>query len=177
MRAARSCARDALRRFAETLRLPVATTYHARGVFPDDHAQVLGAVGLVRRDDVNFGFDEADVIVIVGYELQEFDPVRFNPDGDKQIVHLRRSPAEVDAHYNVTVGVQADVSSTLDALAAAAPGRLRPAATGEQICMLLATELACGDGHRLAPLPPQRIVADTRRVLRPSDIALADSAR
>ena len=37
------------------------------------------------HDYVNFGFDEADVIVCVGYELQEFDPVRINPGGDKRI--------------------------------------------------------------------------------------------
>ena len=61
------------------------------------------------HDYVNFGFDEADVIVSVGYELQEFDPVRINPGGDKQIIHLSRVPAEVDARYVVEVGIQADI--------------------------------------------------------------------
>ena len=57
-----------------------------------------GAVGFMRHDYVNFGFDEADVIVTVGYELQEFDPVRINPMGDKQIIHILAAfPAEVDA--------------------------------------------------------------------------------
>ncbi len=95
--AARSGAAEALLRFSELLSLPVATTFHGKGVFPDDHPHALGAVGFMSHDYVNFGFDDADVIVSVGYELQEFDPIRINPDGDKQIIHLSRVPAEVDA--------------------------------------------------------------------------------
>ena len=71
----------ALLRFSEQLGLPVATTFHGKGVFPDDHPNALGAVGFMSHDYVNFGFDEADVIISVGYELQEFDPVRINPGG------------------------------------------------------------------------------------------------
>ncbi len=107
--AARSGAAGALLRFSELLSLPVATTFHGKGVFPDDHPHSLGAVGFMSHDYVNFGFDDADVIVSVGYELQEFDPVRINPDGDKQIIHLSRVPAEVDARYDVEVGIQADI--------------------------------------------------------------------
>jgi hypothetical protein len=56
-------------------------TFHGKGVFPDDHPHALGAVGFMSHDYVNFGFDAAYVIVSVGYELQEFDPVRINPAG------------------------------------------------------------------------------------------------
>ena len=115
--AARARAADALRRFSEQLGLPVATTFHGKGVFPDDHPHALGAVGFMRHDYVNFGFDEADVIISVGHELQEFDPARINPGRDKQILHLSRFPAEVDASYDVEVGIQADLSATLDASA------------------------------------------------------------
>jgi acetolactate synthase-1/2/3 large subunit len=107
--ATRAGAGDALRRFAETLGVPVATTFHGKGVFPDDHPLALGAGGFMRHDYVNFGFDQADVIITVGYELQEFDPVRINPRGDKEIIHIHRFPAEVDRHYNVAVGLQADI--------------------------------------------------------------------
>src|SRR6476646_928948 len=99
--AVRAGASDALRRFAETLGVPVATTFHGKGVLPDDHPQALGAVGFMRHDYVNFGFDKADTIVAVGYELQEFDPIRINPDADKKIIHIHRFPAEVDIHYEV----------------------------------------------------------------------------
>jgi acetolactate synthase-1/2/3 large subunit len=173
--AARSGAADAVRRFSELLGLPVATTFHGKGVFPDDHAHALGAVGFMSHDYVNFGFDEADVIVSVGYELQEFDPVRINPGGDKRIIHLSRIPAEVDAHYGVEVGVQADIGRTLDALAAATTRQFELGASGEKIRRLLADELARGAADDSFPLKPQRLVADTRAALGRSDIVLADT--
>jgi len=173
--AARSGAAGALLRFSELLGLPVATSFHGKGVFPDDHPHALGAVGFMSHDYVNFGFDEADVIVSVGYELQEFDPVRINPHGDKRIIHLSRFPAEVDVHYGVEVGVQADISRTLDALAAATGRRFAMGASSEKIRSLLADELARGAVDDRFPLKPQRIVADTRAALARSDIVLADT--
>ena len=173
--AARSGAADALLRFSEVLGLPVATTFHGKGVFPDDHPHSLGAVGFMSHDYVNFGFDDADVIVSVGYELQEFDPVRINPGGDKQIIHLSRVPAEVDARYDVEVGIQADIGSTLTALAEATTRRFDQGTRGEKIRRLLADELAQGAADDRFPLKPQRIVADTRAALGRSDIVLADT--
>ncbi|EUA43069.1 acetolactate synthase domain protein [Mycobacterium xenopi 3993] len=46
----------------------------------------------MRHDYVNFGFDNADVVIAVGYELQEFDPVQINPTADKKIIHIHRFP-------------------------------------------------------------------------------------
>src|SRR5438067_5540073 len=147
--AARAGAGPALRRFAEMLGIPVATTFHGKGVFRDDHPLALGAVGFMRHDYVNFGFDRADLIVAVGYELQEFDPARINPDGDTKIIHLHRFPAEVDAHYDVAVGLHSDIGRSLDALTgeagprpAGAVGQAVPG--GPNIRALLAAELARG---------------------------------
>ncbi len=173
--AARAGAGEALIRFSERLGLPVATTFHGKGVFPDDHPNALGAVGFMHHDYVNFGFDEADVIISVGYELQEFDPIRINPDGDKRILHLSRFPAEVDNHYTVEVGVQADLGRTLDALSKATDRRFDRATSGERIRSLLAGELARGAADDSFPLIPQRIVADTRAALERHDIVLADT--
>ena len=181
--AARAGAGPALRRFAETLGVPVATTFHGKGVFPDDHPLALGAVGFMRHNYVNFGFDRADLIIAVGYELQEFDPARINPDGDTRIIHLHRFPAEVDAHYDVAVGLHSDIGRSLGALAeavtprvpetAAAPGGAQP--SGNRIRALLAAELARGQRDDRFPLAPARIVADTRAALRREDIVLVDT--
>jgi len=172
--AARAGASEALIRFAQALKIPVATTFHGKGVFPDDHPLALGTVGFMRHDYVNFGFDRADVIVAVGYELQEFNPVRINPSGTTKIIHVHRFPAEVDAHYDVAVGLTADINHSLDALAAAV-WRPFPTAGGERIRELLASELARGRADDRFPLHPARIVADTRAALDREDIVLVDT--
>src|ERR1700677_3851624 len=184
--AARAGASAALIRFAQALNIPVATTFHGKGVFPDDHPLALGTVGFMRHDYVNFGFDTADVIVAVGYELQEFNPVRINPTGDTKIIHVHRFPAEVDSHYDVAVGLNGDISRSLDALAASvwrrpgsrpgpAGGEGTPAPGGERIRSLLADELAHGRADDRFPLAPARIVADTRAALGREDIVLVDT--
>ena len=173
--AARSGAAGALLQFSELLDLPVATTFHGKGVFPDDHPHSLGAVGFMSHDYVNFGFDEADVIVSVGYELQEFDPVRINPSGDKQIIHLSLVPAEVDAHYDVEVGIQADIPSTLAALGAGNHTSLRPGHEGREDPPTPGRRVGSGAADDSFPLKPQRVVADTRAALGRADIVLADT--
>ena len=173
--AARAGAGPALRRFAETLGIPVATTFHGKGVFPDDHPLALGAVGFMRHDYVNFGFDRADLIIAVGYELQEFDPVRINPRGDTKIIHVHRFPAEVDAHYDVAVGLHSDIGRSLDAFTDAVGGHPRDTPGQDRIRALLAGELARGQRDDRFPLAPARIVADTRAALRREDIVLVDT--
>ncbi len=174
--ATRAGAGPALIRFAEALNVPVATTFHGKGVFPDDHPLALGAVGFMRHDYVNFGFDQADAIIAVGYELQEFDPIRINPDSDKKIIHIHRFPAEVDRHYEVAVGLQSDIPSTLDALVEAVNHhRFSPELGEQRIRERLATELERGGADARFPLSPARIVADTRKALGREDIVLVDT--
>ena len=106
---ARRRRRRALIRFSERLNVPVATTFLGKGVFPDDHPNALGTIGFMVRDYANFGFDRADVVVAVGYDLVEYSPERWNPNRDKRIVHIHRTVAEVDAHYSLEVGLQGSI--------------------------------------------------------------------
>lgn len=173
--ATRARASQALIHFSEQLGLPVATTFNGKGVFPDDHRNALGAVGFMRQDYVGFGFDEADVIIAVGYELQEFDPVKINPKADKKIIHIHQFPAEVDDHYPVEVGIQGDVSRSLRALAESVHRRFDVNGTGRKIRDLMAEELREGRSEDGYPLSPRRIVADIREAMGREDIVLADT--
>ena len=59
----------------------------------------------------------ADVLICVGYDMQEFDPARINPNADKKIIHISRYAAEVDPHYPVSVGIESNIPMALDELA------------------------------------------------------------
>jgi acetolactate synthase-1/2/3 large subunit len=81
----------------------------------------------------------------------------------------------VDAHYDVAVGLQADIGGTLDALATRVT-RTHPTSPGhERIRELLAGELDGGRADDRFPLAPARIVADTRAALKSDDIVLVDT--
>jgi acetolactate synthase-1/2/3 large subunit len=168
----RGRASQALLRFAETLNLPVATTFMAKGVIPDPHPLALGAIGLQMRDHVNDAFTEADVVIAVGYDVVEYSPCRWNPQRDKQIVHVDMSPAEVDASYIVGVGVVGDIASALDALAQV----VTPHATAHGLAFQqrLRDELEQGRKDHSFPLKPQRILADLRSALADDDIVISD---
>jgi acetolactate synthase-1/2/3 large subunit len=112
---------------------------------------------------------------VLGHELQEFDPVRINPHGDTAIIHLHRFPAEVDARYDVAVGLHSDISRSLEVLAGAVPPREAAPAGRERIRALLAAELGRGQRDDRFPLAPARIVADTRAALDREDIVLVDT--
>jgi acetolactate synthase I/II/III large subunit len=173
--AARDNAQDALIRFSEHVHIPVATTFMGKGVFPDMHPNALGTVGFMLHDYVNFGFDLADVLVCVGYDLQEFDPVRINPNGDKKIIHISSYAAEVDAHYPVAVGIESNLSMALDELARGVRSKEGLKAENQKIVSLLRGELEDGARDDSFPVKPQRIVSDTRLALGQSDIVLVDT--
>jgi acetolactate synthase I/II/III large subunit len=74
---ARGRASEALRRFAETLGIPVVETFMGKGSLPDTHPLCLGTVGLQEHDYVSCGLDRADVVICVGYDLVEYAPARW----------------------------------------------------------------------------------------------------
>jgi acetolactate synthase I/II/III large subunit len=170
---ARDGARDALIGFSERLNLPVATTFLGKGVFPDDHPNALGTIGFMVKDYANFGFDRADVVVAVGYDLVEYAPSRWNPLRDKKIIHVHRTVAEVDANYTLAVGLQSSIGEALDAIGDASqvhPDVGDPPARG-----LVGEELARGAADGAFPLAPARIVHDVRAVLDRADVVLCDT--
>jgi acetolactate synthase-1/2/3 large subunit len=169
----RGKASPALRRFARALNVPVANTFMAKGVLSLEDPLSLFAVGLQTRDYVSCGFERADVVICVGYDLVEYAPQFWNPERDKKIIHIDRCPAEVDASYVVEVGVIGDIAESLDRIA----GRARPSeATG--IARLRAQIVAVThDRHRDDPgfpLKPQRALADVRAALGPEDVLISD---
>jgi acetolactate synthase-1/2/3 large subunit len=171
---ARDGATEALIRFSERLNMPVATTFLGKGVFPDNHPNALGTIGFMVKDYANFGFDRADVVVAVGYDLVEYSPARWNPLADKQIVHVHRTVAEVDAHYDLAVGLQGSIGETLDAIGASSDVHdIR----GEIFLArgLVREELERGAADDAFPMAPARVVSDIRSVLADDDIVLCDT--
>ena len=105
--------------FANGLHVPVAVTFMGKGAMDDRSHLSLMAVGLQARDHVLTGFDRADLVIAVGYDLVEYAPSRWNPDGTKRIIHIDTQPAEVDQGYQPEVELIGDIGPSLERLLAA----------------------------------------------------------
>lgn len=158
--------------FAQRLNIPVTNTFMAKGVIPFKHPMALGSAGLQAHDYANFGFDQADVIICVGYDLVEYHPYLWHPTRDRKIVHIDMSAAEVDAHYVVEVGVLGDIRYSLDRIAELATPhqghRLRPLRDA------LIAEMNLHRADQGFPLKPQKIIWDLRTALGLEDIVICD---
>ena len=158
--------------FAEKLNIPVATTFMAKGAMPFSHSLSLGTVGMQAHDYVGCGFDQADVILCVGYDMVEYAPRLWHATKDRKIVHIHAAPAEVDEHYQLEVGVVGDIARSLSALAERATPRESTPVT--ELREIIREQLECCADDSTFPMKPQKIVWDLRQVLAPTDIAISD---
>ncbi|MGD2063858.1 MAG: thiamine pyrophosphate-dependent enzyme, partial [Nitrospirota bacterium] len=168
----RGRAAAALTRFAERLNIPVAHTFMAKGAIPYTHSLSLGSVGLQAQDYITRGFDIADCVIAVGYDLVEYAPEQWNPQRDKRILHVDASPAEVDAHYIVEVGVVGEIATALDRLAERAPASQETAYAS--LRNVIREQLAAHADDPGFPVKPQRMLSEMRRALGPEDIVVSD---
>ncbi|MEB7892046.1 acetolactate synthase large subunit [Hafnia alvei] len=173
---ARTKSSSALTAFATHYQIPVATTFMGKGVISDKSPYALGVMGFMRHDYENFAFDKADVILAIGYELQEFSPERMNPHANKKIININTFTADTDEHYTIDVSIECDITQAITALTAelgSAP--LHSVPSTSNIRDLRLEELDRGQKSNDYPLKPQRIVADIRNAMGDSDIVLADT--
>lgn len=111
--AIRKLASKHLTEFAERHRVPVASTFMGKGALSDRSDLSLGAIGLGFRDYVAEAFDEADLIIAVGYDIAEYPPQKWNQGKPKRIIHIDFDPAEVYSEYDPDVEVVGDISAAL----------------------------------------------------------------
>ncbi len=184
--ALRRGASDAVREMASALHIPVATTFMGKGAVDErDHLSLM-AVGLQARDHVHTGFDRADLVVTVGYDLVEYAPSAWNAGGRIPIIHVDTEPAETDADYQPMVELIGDIADSLRRLTAAvvpagiggrdaaARHASREALVHSDLRSALLAELAAGAADDAFPIEPQRAVAELREALDPADIVISD---
>jgi acetolactate synthase I/II/III large subunit len=172
--AIRGRASDMLTQFAHTLNIPVANTFMGKGVIPYTDRLALWSVGLQQRDHVSCGFDHTDLVVAVGYDLIEYSPKRWNPDGTTPIIHIDQTPAEVDSSYAPLAEVVGDISDSLQEIMLRVDRSQQPE---PYAIHLRADILADYEEHAQDegfPLKPQKLIYDLRQVMGPEDIVISD---
>lgn len=108
-----------LRDLVQSLNFPIVSTFMGKGAISDQEPQSLFAVGLGFKDFVIEAFEEADLVITVGYDIAEYAPKHWNPDKKHTIIHMDYSTAEVYEHYLPEIEIIGDLKLSLTALLSA----------------------------------------------------------
>ena len=168
-----------LRMLCEKTGIGVISTFMAKGCVDMDADYCLYTVGLGSKDRINLILDEADVVITLGFDMVEYHPRLWNPDGDKRIIHADFLPAEIDALYHPEVEVVGDLAHALwmineavDAQAGAAEFDFtHQRAVRAEMWADIAEH---ADDDTEGSIRPQKAVWDVRQVLGPNDVLLSD---
>jgi acetolactate synthase-1/2/3 large subunit len=172
--AIRGHASQAVTEFATQLNIPVTNTFMGKGVIPYTHPLALWTMGLQQRDYINCGFDSADLVIAVGYDLVEYSPKRWNPDGQIPIIHVNQTPAEIDSSYIPRVEVVGDISDSLGEILKRANRQNRPTPRSLDLRDNIRADYAQYANDEGFPIKPQKLIYDLRQVMAPEDIVIAD---
>jgi thiamine pyrophosphate-dependent acetolactate synthase large subunit-like protein len=129
-------AREEVRELAELLSMPVAVSYTAKGVFPENHPLALGCLGFGSRPYARKFFQESDLILALGATFSEGTTMRFGheiiPEKAK-IVQIDTDPDELGGNYPTALSIQADAKIALRAIIDEVKKRQpKPAADGSR---------------------------------------------
>jgi acetolactate synthase I/II/III large subunit len=172
---ARVGAAPALREFARATGIGVAETFMGKGLLDFEDPRALGTVGLQSRDYALAGFEDADVVITVGYDLVEHAPVNWNPGRDKTIVCVDTVSAEVDEHFMTAVDLVGDIEHILAGLAAEIGDRGGwSSGPGSRLNEIVLGRFESGRDDDRAPMCPPRALWEIREALGPRDMLISD---
>ncbi|MGB3491215.1 MAG: acetolactate synthase large subunit [Elainellaceae cyanobacterium] len=172
--ALRGNASDALTEFATQLAIPVANTFMGKGAIPYTHRMALWTVGLQQRDFISCGFESADLVIAIGYDLVEYSPKRWNPEGTIPIVHIGQMPAEIDSSYIPIAEVVGDISDSLLELLKRASRQGKPDPKALELTAEIRADYEQYAQDDQFPIKPQKLIYDLRQVMGPEDIVISD---
>src|SRR5690606_18548233 len=113
-----------LRELAERTGIPVITTLHGKGAFPEDHPLSLGMPGMHGWVHVNKAIQECDVLINIGGRFDDRVTGKvssFAPHA--QIIHVDIDPSEIGKNIRTRVPSVGDARAVLLALLEEMPER------------------------------------------------------
>ncbi len=103
-----------LQAIAETLMIPVVTTFKGKGAFPENHPLSLGPIGMHGHAEANKMMTEADCVLAIGTRFSDRSVGTFE-DFEKRlkIIHMDVDPAEIGKNQTAQIAVIGDVRVNL----------------------------------------------------------------
>jgi len=173
--AIRKRASKQLKRFLDKITMPVTNTFMGKGAANWEYKYNLHTIGLQSRDYVTCAFDEADLIIAIGYDLVEYSPAFWNPHKNKTIIHIDFAEAEVDEFYHPDVELVADIAGSLWELNEQfVECEEDKGAWAAKYRTLILDDINEHNDDTSFPAKPQRVIHDIRECLDADDILISD---
>ncbi len=171
--AIRAHAARALRYFVGATGIAAAETFMAKGLLDYEDPHALGTVGLQARDYAMAGFEDADVVIAIGYDLVEHSPEHWNPRADKRIIVIDSVAAEIDEFFVPEVELIGDIAHVLSRLAANI-SRVAASSGSTRLRDLVLGALHGASSDQHFPMQPPRVLCDIRSALGRDDLLVSD---
>ena len=169
----RARAAPALRELVRATGIGVAETFMGKGALDYEDVHALGTVGLQSRDYALAGFEDADVVITVGYDLVEHSPANWNPDRDKKIVCIDSVPSEVDENFITEIDLVGDLYHILSRLTEEL--RHTPRTTrSSRLDDIVLGRFEAGKDDDAFPMQPPRALWEIRKALGRHDMLISD---
>ncbi|MFD1717453.1 3D-(3,5/4)-trihydroxycyclohexane-1,2-dione acylhydrolase (decyclizing) [Georgenia deserti] len=168
-------AEDALRSFAETTGIPVATTQAGGGALVWDHPANLGGVGATGSLAANRTAAKADVVIGIGTRYSDFTTASRTAFQHPDVTFVNLNVAPFDAHkHGTALPLVADARAGIEALATELAGHRIEAGYAEQLAREKAgwdsvVDKAFTPSGRDVPGQPE-IIGAVQRASDPQDV-------
>jgi acetolactate synthase-1/2/3 large subunit len=114
-------ARHNLMRWAERFGIPVATSFRRAHLFPSDHPNFAGDLGIGPNPKLSGRVKNSDLLIMIGARLSEMPSSSYTlldiPVPRQQLIHVFYSAEELGRVYQPTLAIQATPVAFCDVLA------------------------------------------------------------
>jgi acetolactate synthase-1/2/3 large subunit len=170
----RGDASDSLRALVEKTNIPVVHSFMGKGALSWKNELSLLTAGLGGKDYITCGFKQSDLIIAIGFDIAEYPPENWNPDGATLILHIDTEEAETDENYPVKLNVLGNINENLMKLNQALSQKERNNNWVADVRKKALDELEQFKEDKSFPVKPQKIISDLRSVLNEEDIVISD---
>lgn len=172
-----------LRKFAEALQIPVATSLNGKDLLPASHPLAVGVVGTYSRESANRVVEKADLVCFVGSEAGGMTTHNWSlPRPGTPVIQIDIEPEHLGRNYPLVAAVNGDARVTLARLAAGRETEPAPEASRQRwlaevraICAQWRDRYAPVLTSGKAPTRPERICAELSRMVPADGMVVVDT--
>ena len=175
-----------VQQLAETLDMPVATTFMGKGTIAENHPLALGPFGSIGRPDANRHVLKSDLALALGTRFTNVDTAAWRiPGPDTRIIQVDIDPCQIGRNLAVQHALPGDIRTVLRTMLGML--KSRSISTQDQSRRIEAHGMMTRWRHESgiespvaresssSPVHPLQIIRALRNVMDPQDVIICDS--